>query len=185
MARLMTYIIAGERYLNKLETIQKWSNQEVVLNTTNSIRAIDKNYYRDKQRFCFSDEEGIQYKNFKEKLTNFDRFFNELEEKKRLCSEKQNLTIGQLQEFLMSILTKECDVLIEFPKVKFYDSTILYFSIYNHKVKYNDTDFKIVLQKSIDLLLQNTNWQLREKVINETEKILTGSLESYFSTKAL
>ena len=186
MARLMTYIIAGERHLNKSETIQEWTNQKDFLNIrTSSISTIDKNYYRDKQRFCLSSEEGIHYKNFKEKLNNFDRFFNELGEKKKLYSKKYYLTIGQLQEFLMSILTKECNIFIEFPKVEFYNSTTLYFSIFKQRGEQNDTDYKTTLQRCINLLLQNTDWKLIENRVDESENELVGRLENYFSTNAL
>jgi len=158
LAKPMLYVAAGERYLNKDTTLQQWIENDNPLSFEDVAHMFDENYDADKKRFCFSEEEGRRYKEFRNGLNNLDRVLQELEERQKNWVDIKKLTLGQLQEMLFSVLKRNGYVQVEFPRVEFSNPMVIHIAI-RDALNSEDT-----LQRLVYEAVSNTNWKLEDGV---------------------
>ncbi len=180
-AKMMAYIAAGERYLDKAETIKKWTARgEMRVTTVDALRPTDGRYAADKKRFCFSDEEGARYMKFKHALRDFGAYLSELKAKQKdfgAQKKHQQLSLGQVQERLRRELSDVCDQ-VEFPKVEFRGPTVVHMRVRYARASQDHSKGKTALHQRMAALLHDTNWKLTDVTWDDTHGILQGCLRS-------
>jgi hypothetical protein len=178
-AKMMAYIAAGERYLDKAETIKKWTAQgKMGATTVDDLRPTDGGYAADKQRFCFSDEEGARYVKFKHSLRDFDTYLSELKARQKDFggqNKLKQLSLGQVQELLRRELSGACDQ-VEFPKVEFRGPTVVHVMAQYARASQDRSKGTTALHQRMVALLHDTNWKLTDVKWDDAHGRLRGCL---------
>jgi len=143
---------------------------------------IDKDFVKDREKFCLTEEEGKEYLDFKIRQEGLSRLMKDWKEKektqKALVGIKK-LPVAGLSNFLAPILEKEGYIKLEFAKPEIGRDLIIQFDIQESKIDREEYDSVHHLQKLIKSALEDTNWRLMSDGINYKLGILTGRLRGY------
>jgi hypothetical protein len=143
---------------------------------------IDKNFVKDRERFCLTEEEGREYIGFREKndsLFTLLKDSKDEEETKKKIAEIRKLNIADLNDILPQDLGKEGYIKLEFSKPEISKDVIIGFTIQDNKSGRIEYDSIHNLKKIINLILSNTNWRLMSEGISYKLGILSGRLRGY------
>ncbi len=145
----------------------------------------DPNFAKDKARYCLSEEKGQEYIDYKPKVEQMRELLDEWkykEKHKEIYDKVKNLkklTVAELSELLTKELEKENykGLMISNPVIG--RDLIVNFNIQDAKSGRVEYDSKKYLKKSIESILENTNWRLMSDGLGYRLGVLTGRLRGY------
>jgi len=153
-----------------------------ILDISPSKERIDKNFERDRKRFCLSIEEGQKYIESSAKLEHFSDWMKEVKEKEKISkvvAKIKKLPVAGIKKILVSILEKEGYSKLELFKPEIGKEVIIKFTVQDNKEDREEYDSRSQLKKLLKQTLENTNWRLMSDGINYRLGILTGRLKGY------
>lgn len=143
---------------------------------------IDKNFERDRKRFCLSVEEGQKYIESSAKLEHFSEWMKEIKEKEKVgkaIAKIKKLPVAGLKKLLVPKLEKAGYSKLEFSKPEISRDVIVEFTIQDNKEDREEYDSRSQLKKLLKQNLENTNWRLMSEGVYYKLGILTGKLRGY------
>lgn len=143
---------------------------------------IDRNFEKDRQRFCMTEKEGHEYIEGKIQLENLSRLIKEVGEKQKVkekIADIKKLNIAGLKELLAPLLEKEGYIKLDFAQPEIGTDVIIQFNIQDSQSSRGEYDSTHHLQKLIKLALEKTNWRLMTNGIYYKLGILSGRLRGY------
>lgn len=180
---------------NKIITIYVCLNcnyeETEVLNLSTKKEKEDKNFEKDRVRFCLNEEQGKKYYNSKASLEILGDFIKEIkvkEENKELydkAGELEKLTINDLEKRLVQTLKKDGYVKFELGKPEINKYFIVDFSVRDEQSGRNRNESEYALKKIIKLTLKNTNWRLMSDGVIYRAGFITGRFKCYESEEEL
>ena len=144
----------------------------------------DKNYAKDKKRFCMSEEDGKKYEDYKDRMCRFSYLTKEWEEKKNKklydkVAKLKKLTLPQVEKLLTPILEKEGYIHFSFAPPEIKKGVQVAFSIQDEREDRNELTSRHELKTLITKRLVNTNWRLMSAGVFYRLGILEGRLQGY------
>lgn len=145
----------------------------------------DKNFIKDRERFCLTEKEGGNFVGLKYKLEEFSKFIKEHEEKEKhkedyeKVDKLKKLTVIELEDLLTPIFEKEGYSKLQFGAPDMGKDLFLPFTVYDTKSDRRDRDSSLALQKLSRQALEKTNWRLMSDGISYRSGILTGRFRAY------
>jgi len=141
---------------------------------------IDRNFTKDRQKFCLSDKEGGEYIASKTRLDDFSKSLKEMEEKEKVrkgVPHIKKITVAELQKLLAAALKKEEYINLELSKPEIKKDVIIEFTVQDNKTDRGEYDSRIQLQRILKKKLETTNWLLMNDGVSYRLGILTGRLK--------
>ncbi len=142
-------------------------------------KANNKNFDRDRKKYCLSDEKGQKYSSEKFNLEKLKYFIEEQEKNKKLVRQTKQIKIMnviELEKFLSKRLAKEGYIKFQISKPEIDKDVIIVFATCD-KSKRCGTNSRSQLKKHIGEALVSTNWHLMSDGIDYRLGILTGRLK--------
>jgi hypothetical protein len=139
----------------------------------------DKNFAKDRQKFCLSEKDGQEYITFKSELYQLGNIIKDAEEGKKLKKKMKHikkLNIAGLIKFLNKPLKEQGYQGLTFSKPKIDQDLIINFTIQDAEPKRMEYNSQHILKKTIITILKNTNWRLMSSGINYKLGVLSGKL---------
>lgn len=151
-----------------------------VLNLREAAEKIDpekeKQFQKDRLRFCISDKEGTEYIQQKFNMEGLDRLLKKHQAEANNPSPKlEILTLAQVEKILNELCQKHAYVRLTFDKPDLARSVIVGFSVQDTHDR-RAYDSRKQLKKIIGQVLENTNWKLMSEGLNYRLGILSGRL---------
>jgi len=143
---------------------------------------IDKNFERDRRRFCLSGEKGQEYIEASARLQHVTDLIKETKEKEKITkviAKIKKLSVAGLKKLLVPKLGKEGYIKLEFSKPEINRDVVVRFTVQDDKEDRQEYDSRSQLKKLLKQTLENTNWRLMNEGINYRLGILTGRLRGY------
>lgn len=140
---------------------------------------LDKNFAKDRERFCMSEEEGQEYISEKYRLESVTKMIEDSNKKKELkkkTKQIKKLNIAGLSKFLSKPLKEQGYIGLAFSKPKIDRDLIVSFTIQDNELRRKEYDSKNILRKIIITALKDTNWHLMTGGVNYKLGILSGRL---------
>jgi len=143
----------------------------------------DKNFEKDRKKYCLSEDEGEKYIKSKidlERLKNLTEKMEERRKNKNLYKKVENikkLKVTELKDLLDKVLEKENYVQLEFSQPEIGKYVIISFTAQDKKPKREEYDSKTELRRLINKALSNTNWRLMSEGIDYRLGVLSGRLK--------
>lgn len=146
----------------------------------------DKNYATDHERFCLSQQAGLEYIGFRAKMADMQNLlakYKDQENQKELYDEVKTIKkigITDLEKLLAPALTEAGFVKLDFAKPEMSRCISVEFTVQDATSATTDTheyDRRSVLKKTIEKTLSDTNWKLIGDSIFYRLGILTGRLK--------
>lgn len=145
----------------------------------------DKNFKKDKLRFCLSKEKGNEYYDFKIKMDNIQKVIDKQKEKDdnkelyKKVSELKKLNVVALEKLLTPALEKEGYIRFELSEPEIGKDVFIKFFVRDEKSEREEYNSKSNLKKIIKKTLKNTNWRLMSEGLSYRLGILSGRLRGY------
>lgn len=145
----------------------------------------DPDFVKDRDRFCISEKEGEEYRDFKfrtESLNQLLEKHKEKEEKKELydkVSQVKRLKIIDLEQLLSPVLEKAQYVKFHFKDPEIGRDVTVPFVVHDAKPDREDRVSTHDLQRLIKKTLEGTNWRLMSDGVNYRLGMLEGRLRAY------
>jgi len=147
------------------------------------IEEEDKNFEKDREKYCLSEKDGKEYIESKINLEQLKRVTGKMEE--RMKNEKlykkvediKKLKVTELKDLLDKALEKEDYIQLEFSQPEIGQYVIINFTVQDKKSKREEYDSKNELKKSVNKTLSNTNWKLMSDGVDYRLGILSGRLK--------
>jgi len=146
---------------------------------------VDKNFVKDRERFCLSEKEGQKYIEAKGQLESIGQFMDELKEKEKHkkdydeVDKLKKLTVIELEKLLAPVFEKQGYTKLNFGDPDMGKDLFLPFTVYDTKSDRKDRDSSFTLQKIAKEALKGTNWRLMSDGISYRSGILTGRFRAY------
>lgn len=146
---------------------------------------IDKNFAKDRERFCLIEEQGQRYLEQKMQFEQMKKFVDSWKEKEKnkdlydKVKKIKKLTVAGLQKILGPVLEKEGYIKLDFSKPEMTRGVIVQFTAQDNKTGRGEYDSIHQLQKLLKSTLEKTNWRLMSEGIFYRLGILTGRLKGY------
>jgi hypothetical protein len=136
---------------------------------------VDKNFTKDRERFCMTKEEGRRYFDCVSNLERASKLLKEEEPKKKEIEVKQ-LKISDVEKMISEAVQKNgySEIKLGEPEIK--KDVIVEFTVYDKKEKREEYDSRMQLKKLIENTLTGTNWKLMSGGIFCKLGILRGRL---------
>jgi len=153
-----------------------------ILDLSPSKEKVDKNFERDRRKFCLSGEKGQEYIGSEMKLKHLMETIEGIKEKEKITktiSKIKKLPVAGLKNFLIPKLEKEGYDKLELSKPEIDRDVIIKFTVQDNKEDREEYDSHSQLKKLLKQTLENTNWRLMSEGINYRLGILTGKLRGY------
>lgn len=151
----------------------------------------DKDFEKDRARFCLTDEEGKKYLDEKWNLEQMGKLVEEWKERdknKGLYDEAakiKKLTIVQLEKLLKPILGKAKYINLKFAQPEMQKDVRVAFSVQDADEARKEYDSEMWLKKLIEKSLADSNWKLMSDGIGYRLGILMGRLRGLESEEDL
>jgi len=153
-----------------------------VLNLAHKKKKVDKNFIKDRERFCLSDKEGSDYLGSKMRMKFYHDKYKEKDknkEKYKKVEKLEKLTFIQLKNKISSILEEKGFVCLDFDKPEIDKDIKIDFTVQDSKDERkpmeSEADLKSILKKT----LKETNWRLINNNVYCRLGILSGRLRGY------
>lgn len=146
---------------------------------------VDKNFLKDRERFCLSEEEGQKYIQAKSQIEGISQFLEDIKEKEKhkedynAVDKLKKLTVVELEELLTPLFEKGGYIKLQFGAPDMGKDLFLQFTTYDTKSDRKDRDSSLTLQKIAKGALSDTNWRLMSDGISYRSGILTGRFRAY------
>jgi len=147
------------------------------------IKKEDKNFEKDRKKYCLSEDEGKEYIESKinlERLKNATEKMEERMKNKGLYKKVEDikkLKVTELKDLLDKALGKEDYIQLEFSQPEIGQYVIISFTIQDKKSKREEYNSKNELKKLVNKTLSNTNWRLMSEGVDYRLGILSGRLK--------
>lgn len=147
------------------------------------IEEEDKNFEKDRKKYCLSEDEGKEYIESKINLKRLKNATDKMEERMknkgfyRKVEDIKKLKVTELKDLLDKALEKEGYIQLEFSQPEIGQYVIISFTIQDKKSKREEDNSKNELKKSVNKTLSNTNWRLMSEGIDYRLGILFGRLK--------
>lgn len=152
---------------------------------------IDKDFAKDRERFCLAEEQGKKYLESKANLEQIGKLVDKWKEENKnkdlrdKLSKIKKLSVAGLQNLLGPVLEKEGYVKLDFSKPEMDKGVILGFTVQDDKTDREEYDSRIQLQRILKKKLEATNWRLMSEGVSYRLGILTGQLKGFESEEDL
>ncbi|PIR98074.1 MAG: hypothetical protein COT89_01390 [Candidatus Colwellbacteria bacterium CG10_big_fil_rev_8_21_14_0_10_42_22] len=146
---------------------------------------VDKDFEKDKARFCLTEEKGQEYIKTKGQLEGMKQLVDELKERDEnkdlydKVAKLKKLTIVQLQKTLAPVLEKKGYIDLSFETPEMEHDVRVAFTVKDGKDGREEYDSRMQLKKSIEGALRSTNWHLMSDGVTYRLGILMGRLRGY------
>ncbi len=179
--------ISHKKEPNKIITTETCSScgykdVDVLELTSKRKSKVDKNFAKDRERFCISEKEGLDYLGQK---TNMELFYEKYKdeednkEKYKKLEKLEKLTFVQLKNKLSTILEEKKFICLDFGKPEIEKDIKIDFTTQDskdgRKPMESEADLKSILKK----MLKETNWRLVNNDVGYKLGILSGRLRGY------
>lgn len=145
----------------------------------------DENFAADRERFCLSQQAGLDYIGFRAKMSDMKNLlakYKDQENNKELYDEVKTIkkiSIADLEKLLVPALTEAGFVKLDFSKPEMNRGITVEFTVQDAMSQTTDTheyDRRSMLKKTIEKTLSDTNWKLIGDSIYYRLGILTGRI---------
>lgn len=143
----------------------------------------DPNFWKDREQFCLSEEEGEKYRTWKTvdypQLKELADSWKDQEKHKDIYEQARNVkkfTISELSDLLAKRLEKADFKGLVITDTEMSRDLIVSFSIQDTKSGRNEACSKSDLKQSLKKTLDNTNWKLMSDGVSYKLGLLTGRL---------
>lgn len=143
-----------------------------------------KEFNINKDRFCLSEKEGMEYVRSAENIKRLDEISKRIGTDEKMKKIKI-LTLPQLDRKLCRLFVKEKYVKFVLGEPKVSDDVIVSFSIQDPVKKRTELSSKKLLKSIIKKALNNTNWELTASGIDYKLGVLTGRLRGIEAKKII
>lgn len=132
---------------------------------------IDKEFQKDRQKFCMTEAEGQEYVKARNDIEQFNKYLAKVEERKTnkdlydKVAKIKKLKITELEKLVKSALEKDGFIKLELSKPEFSRYIIVNFTVQDTKTDRGEYDSKNDLKKLINRTLLDTNWRLMSEGI--------------------
>ncbi|MBU4284844.1 hypothetical protein KKF60_03100 [Patescibacteria group bacterium] len=153
-----------------------------ILDLNSPKEKIDKNFERDRRRFCLSGEKGQEYIGSEMKLKHLMETIEGIKEKEKITkviAKIKKLSVAGLKKLLTPKSEKEGYSKWEFSKPEINRDVVVRFTVQDDKEDRQEYDSRSQLKKLLKQTLENTNWRLMNEGINYRLGILTGRLKGH------
>ena len=146
---------------------------------------VDKNFAKDRERFCLSDEEGQKFRDLHFQMHQMADFMKDWKEKEKHKDEYdkvaklKKLTVIELEELLTPEFEKAGYTRLQFGAPEMDKDLFIPFTAYDTKSDRRDRDSSLALQRIAKTALEPTNWRLMSDGISYRSGILTGRFRAY------
>jgi hypothetical protein len=168
----------GNLLITKLKCSDCGTEEIDKLDLSEKKKPIDKNFLKDRERFCLTEKEGAEYLSQRENIKRMSNFIKENKEKDKKKDKKKvkQLKIFDVQKILIKAIEKEdySDAKFGEPEIK--KDVVVGFTVYDKKTKRDNYDSRMQLKKLIENSLKGTNWNLMSDGVNYKLGILSGRL---------
>jgi hypothetical protein len=137
---------------------------------------VDKNFIKDREKFCMTKEEGTRYFDCVSNLERASKLLKEEGPKKKEVEVKQ-LKISDVKKIISEAVQKNGYSKIKLGEPEIKKDVIVDFTVYDKKTKRGEYDSRMQLEKLIENTLTGTNWKLMSDGINYKLGILRGRLK--------
>ncbi|MEX0909750.1 MAG: hypothetical protein WDZ75_00470 [Candidatus Paceibacterota bacterium] len=179
-----------QRKGNTITTIDTCTNCKYVAKDSFTLsseeeKKVDKNYAKDRDRFCLSDKEGQEYIETRRQMESMKEFMDEWKEKQKhqkdydAVDKLKKLTIVELENLLTPLCEKAGYVKLTFDAPDMGKDLIVSFRVSDSKSDRQDRASTHDLQKIIKKTLADTNWRLMSDGCSYRLGIVTGRLRAY------
>lgn len=182
-------ISRDKRTQNKITTIETCSScghvEKTGFNLSPKKEKPDKNFEKDRARFCLTPEQGQKYLEGKirlEQVTNSIDQWNKEEKNKDVCEKARalkKLTIVQVQKLLAPALQQQGYINLSFKEPELGREVRVEFTTQENREDRHEYDSRMDLKKLIQKTLDDTIWRLMSDGISYRLGILTGRLRAY------
>jgi hypothetical protein len=161
------------------------------LDEKETIKKDDSNFEKDRARFCLSEKDGEEYIQSIYNLELLSKEREQAEERKRnkhiydAVAKLKKLNIADLQHLLIPALKKEGYDKLELAKPYFLRGIMINFTIQDLKQGRSEYDSKKELEKTINSVLNGTNWKMTNDGACYLLGVLKGSLRGLDSEEEL
>lgn len=152
------------------------------LDLSSKREKIDKNFAKDRERFCLTEKQGRDYLDFKMKQENLGRMLEEWKKKEKtekVLAKIKKLPVAGLKQLLTPILEKEGYIKLDFSKPQIDRDIFIQFTVQDNKANRIEYDSRHQLKKAFKKILADTNWRLMSEGIDYKLGILSGRLRGY------
>jgi len=142
----------------------------------------DRNFEKDRNRFCMLSKEGEEYLDSRERLDSLSRLVEEKEKKEKIqkvLAGIKKISVAGLKERLVPLLEKEGYTKLELSKPEIGRDVIIQFNIQDSRPDRGEYDSEFCLRKTIKSDLEKTNWRLMSGGIFYKLGVLSGRLRGY------
>ncbi|MCX6756566.1 MAG: hypothetical protein NTW35_00195 [Candidatus Nomurabacteria bacterium] len=146
---------------------------------------IDKNFEKDRARFCATEKDAREYAEFKATTASLQQLLDkhkEREENKEVYEQVeklQKLTVVDLENLLIPILEKASYIKLQFGQPDMGKDLFLPFTVHDTKSERRDRASTYSLEKLLRKALDDTNWRLMSDGTSYRVGILSGRLRAY------
>ena len=176
----------GEHKVTTIETCPscKYTNTEEMDFTVRKEK-VDKNFEKDRARFCITEKEGQEYTDFKINMDGIKELLdkhNEREKDKDVydqVAKLQKLTVVDLEKLLVPILKKASYIKLQLGQPDMGKDLFLPFTVQDAKSERQDMASTHDLQNLLKKVLGDTNWRLMSEGTSYRVGILSGRLRAY------
>jgi DNA-directed RNA polymerase subunit RPC12/RpoP len=162
-----------------------------ILDLSTPKEKIDKNYEKDRLRFCLNDEQGREYL---QGLINMEQLgktienIKEREENKELYEAVEainKIPFGEVQKMLSDAFEKDGYTNLQFKAPEMQKGVVVEFTAVDSKTGRQDYDSRRDLKKIIETILAGTNWRLMSDGISYNLGFLSGRIKGVQSEEDL
>jgi len=143
-----------------------------------------KKFNINKDRFCLSEKEGMEYVRSAENVKRLDKILKRIGTDEKMKKIK-TLTLPQLERKLCRLFIKEKYVKFVLGEPKVSDDITVSFSIQDPVKKRTELSSKKLLKSTIKNALNNTNWELTASGVDYKLGVLTGKLRGIEEKKII
>jgi len=143
------------------------------------LSGIDKKYEKDREKYCFSKEAGMEYGSTKIKLTTVTDQWRDRELHAKELKKAENtkiLTVGDMSTLLSATLAKAKYVGLVISNPDIGRDLIVSFTVQDSTSSRGEYDSRKDLKKLLAATLKNSNWRLMSEGISYKLGILSGRL---------
>ncbi|MEX2305000.1 MAG: hypothetical protein WD595_02295 [Waddliaceae bacterium] len=148
-------------------------------------KKVDKNYVKDRDRFCLSEKEGQEYIETRRQMESIKEFMDERKGKQKhqkdceAIDKLKKLTIVDLENLLTPLCEKAGYIKLTFDAPDMGKDLIVSFRVNDSKSDRQDKASTHDLQKIIKKALVDSNWRLMSDGCSYRLGIVTGRLRAY------
>jgi transcription elongation factor Elf1 len=170
---------SGEIFTTKFKCLDCGAEKVEEFDSSIKKEPVDKNFIKDRDRFCMTDKEGLEYITHRDDMKRFQEHLKETkaEEKEKIKKKKvKQLKIFEAQKIVIKSIEKDDYSDMKFGEPEIKKDVIVEFTAYDKKAKREEYDSRMQLKKIIEKSLKDTNWKLMSDGISCKLGILRGRL---------